>query len=167
MCGNILKMMWKKSQIRMAETVAILFVFFLMIGFGFIFYARVQKTSLDDASLKNQELSSIEVTQRVSFLPELQCSSRNVIIDNCIDLLKLNALIGMLDSNPGLQEEMYFDLFKFSNITIVQIYPEVKTWILYENLKEGSYVYTPVPISLYNATTKKNTFGVLEITFYS
>lgn len=165
----------KKSQIRMAETVAILFIFFLMIGFGFVFYARIQKTSLKETTSKNLDLASIEVTQRVSFLPELQCSSKNVITDNCIDLLKLNALISILynSENPyydqNLLDELYFDLFRYSNITIIQIYPgEEKRWTLYERIREdSSFVFTPVPISLYNATTKSYAFGVLEVRFYS
>lgn len=156
----------KKSQIHMAESIAVLFIFFLMIGFGFIFYGRIQKTSLEETKSKNLDLESIEVTQRVSFLPELQCSSKNVITDNCIDVIKLNALITRL--TPELQEELYFDVFKYSNITIIQIYPEEKRWVLYENIKEdASFVFTPVPISLYDPTTKKYSFGVLEVRFYS
>lgn len=151
----------------MAETIAILFVFSLMIGFGFIFYAKIQRTSLKETASKNLDLASIEVTQRVSFLPELQCSSKNVITDNCIDVLKLNALKNRL--TPDLQAELYFDMLKYSNVTIIQIYPgEEKRWILYENIKEGaSFVFTPVPISLYNATTKKYSFGILEVRYYS
>lgn len=161
----------KKSQVRMAETIAILFIFFLMIGFGFIFYAKVQKTSLKETSSKNLDLASIEVTQRISFLPELQCSSKNVIKDNCIDLLKLNALIGILNdpSNPDLLDDLYFDLFRYSNITIIKIYPGTEErWTLYERIKEdSSYVFIPVPISLYDATAKTYAFGVIEVRFYS
>ena len=156
-----------KAQIRMAETIAILFIFFLMIAFGFIFYAKVQRIQFSETKSKNIDLESIEVTQRVSFLPELQCSSKNVITDNCIDLLKLNALINKL--TPELKAQLYFNLFKYSNITIIQVYPDVgKRWTLYENIKEDvSSTFTPVPISLYNATTKKHAFGVLEVHYYS
>jgi len=157
----------KKSQIRMAETVAILFIFFLMIGFGFIFYAKIQRIQFQETRSKNVDLESIEVTQRVSFLPELQCSSKNVIKDNCIDVIKLNAVIEQLESDPDLKADLYFDLFKYSNITVIQLYPEEKRWTLYENIKEGaSYAFTPVPISLYNSTTNKYSFGILEVYYY-
>jgi len=151
----------------MAETIAVLFIFFLMIGFGFIFYARIQRTSMQETTSNNLDLESIEVTQRVSFLPELQCSSKNVISDNCIDLLKLNSLKNRL--TPEIQQQMYFDVFKYSNITIIQLYPlPEKRWTLYENIKVDSpSVFTPVPISLYNATAKTYAFGVLEVRFYS
>ena len=94
-------------------------------------------------------------------------------MDNCIDVIKLNALIGKFESNPGLAQELYqelyFDLFGYSNITIVQIYPSSeKRWTLYENIKkDSSFIFVPVPISLYNATTKNNAFGVIEVRVYS
>jgi hypothetical protein len=156
----------KKAQIRMAETVAVLFIFFLMIGFGFIFYAKVQRTNLDDVRRKNLDLQSIEITQRVSFLPELQCSSKNVITDNCIDVMKVNS-IDKLFTQQDLTN-IYFDRFGYANITIIQHYPKPGRWTLYENLKpDASSRLTHVPISLFNATSKKYAFGVLEVRYYS
>jgi hypothetical protein len=162
----------KKAQVHMVETVAILFVFFIMLGFGFILYAKFQGINNKETQTKNRDLESIEVTQRVSFLPELQCSLKGVITDNCIDVLKLDALITKL--NDEQIQELYFDLFKYSNITITQIYPtpypgnRKKQWTLYENIKkDSSSIFIPVPISLYNATTKSYAFGVLEVRFYS
>jgi hypothetical protein len=162
----------RKAQLHMAETIAILFVFFLMIGFGFIFYAKLQKINAKDTQVKNNELASIEVTQRISFLPELQCSFKNVITDNCIDVLKLDALAAILKDpaeGPKLIQDIYFEQLRYSNITVVQIYPlPEKRWTLYENVpKDSASSYVPVPISLYNATTKSYAFGVLEVRFYS
>jgi hypothetical protein len=159
----------KKAQVHMAETIAILFIFFLMLGFGFILYAKFQRINMKETQTKNSELESIEVTQRVSFLPELQCSLKGVVTDNCIDVLKLDAFRKKLELEPELVQELYFNMFKYSNITIIQLYPlPEKRWTLYENIKnDSSSIFVPVPISLYNATTKSNAFGVLEVRIYS
>jgi len=157
----------KKSQIQIGETIAILFIFFLLIVLVFGFYSSIQKSSFGRKNIEVNELRSVEITQRISFLPEIQCSKDNIIIDNCFDLLKLEALMGIFEKNISLRDDLYYDKLGYSSITIKKIYPEENTWILYENpLANSSNIFTPVPISLYDAKTKKYFFAILNITYY-
>ena len=73
----------KKAQIQMMETIAVLLIFFVILIIGFIFYIRTAGFGQAQKVTKDQELQSIRVSQAISFLPELQCSSKNIIKDNC------------------------------------------------------------------------------------
>ncbi len=66
--------MARKSQIQMGETIGILFVFFILVVFGFVFYMNVMKGSSKVEMEENIQLKTIGIAQRASFLPELQCS---------------------------------------------------------------------------------------------
>jgi hypothetical protein len=69
----------------------------------------------------------------------------------------------------------YYDLFEFSNIVIKEIQKientdtlvEIKN--IYQRTLEEDFknkFVTNIPISLYNATTRRNTFGILTIETY-
>ncbi len=153
----------RKSQIGMTETIAILFIFFILLAFGFMFYLRVFRTSVKTQIEKNTDLTSIEITQKASFLPELQCSTKNIITDNCIDILKLDPAKYTINEN----KQIYYDLFFGSEIVIEEIYPKKKKWVLYNNtIEDTSAIFTPVPILLYNSTSDENYFGVLKIKYF-
>ena len=110
----------KKAQMKMGENIAVLFVFFLIIAFGMIFYMRVLKHTSQTRDIENFELQSIKIAQLVNFLPELQCSSDNIVKDACIDLYKLQAFKDIVNKN----QDYYYNLFKFSKIEVDEIYPE-------------------------------------------
>lgn len=161
----------KKAQIKMFETIAVLLIFFVLIGFGLIFYVRVYSGSIQETGEEYFELKAIQTAQLVSFLPELQCTSptsMNIVDDNCFDLLKVKALSEIIKDNPKLRNEYYYDLFGSSNISIEQIYPSEMKWDVYDkspaNKKSMSSI--KIPISLYNAISRKNNFGVLNIDIY-
>ena len=100
----------KKSQIQIGETIAVLFVFFMLIVIGFLFYAKVIKGSIESEKEEASQFKSIGIAQKVMFLPELQCSENSIIIDNCIDSLKLDAAEEVMREN----QVYYYDLFEFS-----------------------------------------------------
>ncbi len=153
----------KKSQIGMSETIAILFIFFILVAFGFMFYLRIHRASIKTQLEKSVDLMAIEITQKISFLPELQCSKKNIITDNCIDILKLESAKAIINEN----KESYYDLFSDSEIVVEEIYPKKKTWILYnKTIEDTSAIFTPVPILLYNSTSDENYFGVLQIKYF-
>lgn len=160
MLFHLLKMN-KKTQIQIGETIAVLFVFFILIIIGFIFYVKVIKTNLESEKEELSQLKSVGIAQRVMFLPELQCSEDNIIIDNCIDILKLESAQNIMNENTLY----YYDLFEFSNVSISQIYPNDTKWNLYSKKTEDfrNRFVTNVPISLYDPITRKNGFGVLTI----
>jgi hypothetical protein len=155
----------KKSQIQIGETVAVLFVFFILIIVGFIFYVKVIKGNIEQEKEELSQLRSVGIAQRVMFLPEVQCSEDNIIIDNCIDMLKLDAAKELMKES----EIYYYDLLEFSDVTLLQIYPNDAKWEIYSRKKEKfqNKFVTNVPISLYEPLSRKYNFGVLTIDTFS
>ena len=160
----------KKAQIKMFETIAVLLIFFVLIGFGLIFYSKIQGQGFQAKQEENFELKAIQTAQLVSFLPELQCSSDGIITDDCFDTLKVEALYEIINNPPNndIKNKYYFDIFGFSEITIKQVYPTVNNWPIYKkipnNYKAKSSI--KIPISLYDANSRKYGFGVLNIDVY-
>ena len=160
------RMLKKKSQIQIFETMAVLIVFFILLGLGFIFYSKVIKSNLESDAAEISQGQSISVAQKVMFLPEIECSEDNVPKENCIDTEKLNAAAPILTDNNN---PYYYDLFGFSVIRIEEIYPVnlgfVKT--LYERDNAPDYknsFVTKVPVTLYDPVDKLNKFGMITIT---
>lgn len=150
----------------MMETIAILFVFFILVGFGFVFYARILKSSVTTQSEEKVQLESIGIAQKAAFLPELQCSEDNIIKEGCIDILKLNKASIIMPNN----KEEYSDVFGFSKIYVNETFPDsTKDWPLYDNSPTNykTKLVTHVPISLYDATSKTYSFGVLVVEAYT
>ena len=152
----------KKAQIQIGETIAVLFVFFILIVIGFIFYGRVIIGNIESQKEESTQLHSVTIAQRAMFLPELQCSEDIVEeITGCFDIFKINASKDVLGQNS----RYYYDLFEFSNITIKQIYPNENTWPIYSRKIENfeSRFVTNVPISIYDPITRRYGFGILTV----
>jgi hypothetical protein len=168
----ILKMKSKKAQIRMSETIAVIFIFFVLIAFGLIFYFKYSETTLDK---QNEELfaqRAIDTTTKTLFLPELSCTSGESEIEIfCIDLMKLRAAPDVLKRNLA---DYYFEIFSFANITVHQIYPTTEKWTIYEKVKPNSTQskLTPFVVVLKDeqegiAGQPKYAFGYVDVQVYS
>ena len=138
-----------------------LFVFFILIIIGIVFYVKILKSNLESEQEELSQLRSVGIVQRVMFLPELQCSEGNVIKDNCIDILKLESAPSIMQGN----ELYYYDLLEFSDVNITQIYPAEAKWVLYSRKTKDfkNKFLTNVPVSLYDPITRKHGFGILTI----
>lgn len=155
-----------KAQVKMTETIGVMFVFFLLVVFGFVFYARIQASNYQKTLIEENEKRAVEVAQRASTLPELQCSSNNIVTDNCIDIQKLESMSNMLKSNHDLQIS-YYDSFESSRLIVKQIYPSKKEWLIYERIVNNTgFLFTPIPLSLYDPINNRHNFGILEVTYY-
>jgi len=134
----------------MGESIAVMFIFFLLIVAGFIFYSKIERTNITKEKDEADNLKAIEVAQVISFLPEVQCIKQNVQIYNCFDVLKLDAIKGIVKNN----KLEYYDILQNSNITIKQIYPESnKVWRIYNNTG-GNWtkrIRTIIPVSLFDS----------------
>lgn len=150
----------------MGESVAILFIFFILLVFGFVFYMNIMRGSTKVEIEENIQLKAISAAQKASFLPELQCSEENVRTEDCIDTYKLDAASKLLEDNSIY----YYDVFEFSNIEVKRIFPEPeKIWPIYNNelTDYKNRISTFIPISLFNATSKKYDFGILAVEVYT
>jgi hypothetical protein len=155
----------KRGQVQIGETIAVLLVFFILVLIGFMFYTMVIKSNLETEAEESNQLKAIELAQKASFLPEIQCSQENIIKENCIDIFKLDAASRIILNN----EVFYYDKFLFSTISVEEIYPVSRNWILYDRQPPRflNNISTPIPISLFDPTTRKNSFGILRINTFS
>lgn len=113
----------RKAQVRMTETIAVLFIFFVLLLFGMIFYYRYQSTAIQEQKEELLAERAMSTTLRVLFLPELMCTQFTAEpIDNCIDGLKLRQLEndGVIQSHV---EDYYFELFSYATVTIYEMVP--------------------------------------------
>ena len=153
-----------KAQVQMGETVAILLVFFFLMILGMVFYVNVIKAKSSTEKEDHDQLDAVTILKKALSLPELQCSSQNIIADSCIDLLKLTAASQFLPQH----QENYFDFFGFSVIRVQEIYPSHQNYLLYSFPldKYSSNSSTNAPISLLNPVTGTNAFGIITIETY-
>jgi hypothetical protein len=163
--------MKKKSQVKMFETIAILVVFFFLVGFGFIFYTKVKQTTSASELEERTILQSIQIAEKASFMPEIQCSFDNSPKD-CIDIYKLKAVPDVINTN----KVYYYDIFGYSKISIREIYPGTNVWEIYDNPKPNTKgkVSTQFPVSIYDPTASGSCgtligpcyYGVLYVDVY-
>ena len=150
----------------MTETIGVMFVFLLLVIFGFLFYMRFQAASFEGVKTEEYGKRSIDVAQRSLTLPELQCSSDNIIIDDCMDIVKLTILSNMMKESSELQND-YYDKFQSSTIQIQQVYPSKNAWTVYNRSVNATNRFaTQIPISLYDPMSKRYSFGVMNLTYY-
>ncbi len=145
----------------MMETIAVLFIFFVLIILGFVFYAKVLKGNIEIETEESVQLNAIKIAQRASFLPELQCSEENIVSDNCIDIIKLEAASAIMEEN----EIHYYDRLSFSKITIKEVYPDENEWMLYDRPLDdySNKITTNIPISLLDPILNTNSFGIISV----
>lgn len=152
-----------KAQVKMFETISILFIFLIMVVFGFIFYAGIQKTTFKREKEETISLNAIQVAQEISFFPEIQCSKENEF--DCIDILKLQSAQRIMNDT-----DYYYPILGYSRITVKSIYPVSKNWTLYDKKpSENSVLETTsiqIPTSIFDPFTSVYYFGVINVEVY-
>lgn len=164
----------RKSQIKMMETISVLLVFMIIIVFVMIFYVNISSSSASLAKEDEANLKAVEISQKISFMPEFQCASKNIITDNCFDILKLDGFNNYVTNDIDGQisyNTTYFDMFENSKIVVAKIYPATgDIWEIYDR-KPSTRKYggktTFIPISLYDPNVNEWYFGLLNVTVYS
>jgi hypothetical protein len=168
----------RKSQIKMMETISVLIIFLILLTFVVIFYVGIGSS---DAANNNEDISSlraIEITQVVSSLPEFQCSLKNIIDENCFDILKLEAFLDYTSTSTGqrILNTTYYSLFQFSDVTVYIVYPE-RSQMVWNIYHREPFAADPtntrfdekkafIPISLYDAYSNQYYYGMLNVTVY-
>lgn len=145
----------KKAQMQMFETIGVLFVFFLLLAFGLIFYAGFQKDNVSNLQSDKTELELVSIAQTIEALTELKCSEQTSITENCYDLLSIEIFSRyMKNTSPGLFLHVgspntrihYLSIFKNSNITVAVF-------------NESSGNFTNYPIYYNDERDEKNKIG--------
>ncbi|PIN86109.1 hypothetical protein COV19_06450 [Candidatus Woesearchaeota archaeon CG10_big_fil_rev_8_21_14_0_10_44_13] len=167
-----MKPLRKKSQMKTFESVAVLIIFFILIGLGLIFYTGVQKTSMKQIYTERVEQEAVKMAMRVSYLPEILCSRRKIVEDDCFDVYKLDSVSSWISRDEKMFLYYQGD-FKESVITIKQIFPYGRTFTIYSNqpeqekMKDYYIIPTYIPVSLKNSSMKnENSIGLLNVTMF-
>jgi len=165
------KKMTRKGQLQMTETIAILFIFFILLLFGVIFYFRYQKIAFQEKQEELLAARAMESTLKALFMPELICSRGEAEPeDNCLDVLKLNAT---QETIQQYLDEYYFEIFSYATITVQETYPENKMWVLYDKpkpeftRKEPTFFVVTLRDELAGTEQPEYGFGYVSVTVYS
>ena len=156
-----------RAQLKMGETIAILFIFFILLIVGAVFYMNLQRTTVYRDIAQVYELRAVELSQVISFLPELQCSEANVVKASCFDEHKMIALSKVTQTDAGMI--LYDREFGEVKVEVIRIYPPADPIMIWNKEKPGftSAPVTHIPISLLDASKDRRSFAILEITVYS
>ncbi len=161
-------MMRKKGQIQLFETIAVLLVFFIIVGFGMAFYFYISKESAIKEHRRALELNAITTAQKVSTLPELDCIQVGVHLEKCFDTLKMKSLAKILNDPTTQAKDNYFETMGYSKLAVTKIFPTGGSIDIYDN-KPADSVSTEktfLPINTYDPLIKTYGFAVLEVSFY-
>jgi hypothetical protein len=162
----------KKSQIQLGENIIILFIFFILLVFAAVFFTRLQSTKIEKKVSEDIEGRALEISQRIEFLPEFQCSKNNAEIrPGCYDEF---SILGLEELNPE-DKEYYFDLFGNSRVSIQKLFPskDENPHIIYEREIENAtnIIATNTPIILCNFANLevkgKCSFAVLKVEVFT
>jgi hypothetical protein len=157
-----------KAQVKMFETVAVLIVFFFLLGLGLNFYAYSQRTELTNLKARQFELAAVQTAARAMAMPELDCSEAGVRTASCFDRRKLDAFIAVSQEADALAD--YVSVFGYANITIREVYPGGTSWTLFHQAPpardRGGTTLVQLPVLLYEPERSANAFGVLEVRVY-
>ena len=122
----------------MTETIAVLFIFFVLLIFGLIFYYKYVGFSLKEEQQLGVERRAAEVVTKTIFLPEIQCTVGNLQQNAyCLDVMKMNVLPEVMSEHL---EDYYFTIFSFATVTVEEMYPlsedgKGRVWKIYDNPK--------------------------------
>jgi hypothetical protein len=156
----------RKAQIRLTETIAVLFIFFVLIIFGIFFYSKYQTGAIKEKEQDLFERRVIETTTKALFLPELLCTNAEAEIEDfCFDLLKLEHVQGTLENR-----DYYFNIFSFATITVEEIYPldSERSWTIYqrENPQNSGIEQTNFIVALKDEGANTYSLGKVTVGVY-
>ena len=157
----------KKGQVQMFETIAVLLVFFFIIAFGLAFYFVIAKAGAQKAMLRQQQMQAVENAQRLTTLPELDCTQKGVQTERCVDKLKVKALSEML-GNDNIRAD-YYSTFGKTRLVIREVFPPGSPDLEIYNrpvLNGTGWTTTLLPVKVYDPFTDKYAFGAIEVRNY-
>lgn len=149
----------------MGESTTIIIIIVLLMVIGFSFYAYLKAENLKKDKEMLEEYEDVQLTLTASNIPELLCSTGQDIDNNCYDLLKIQALMKVMESNNPEALFYYTDYFGKSVISISVIYPSqpARNYRIFNNTDGGNYSAKSIPTIIYDPVERKNYFGLINI----
>jgi hypothetical protein len=158
------------AQIKMFETIGVLIVFLILLAFGLIFYNAIQEGSVKDQLREQREGQALTIIEKSLLLPEIDCSTVLFTDLYCIDILKLESFIEVLEEGNIAVQAEYFTVFKNSEVLVKEVWPNTgaNPIIIYSNIPDEfvSKNSFTTPILLKNPLQKEDVFGILEVNTY-
>ncbi|MEM4396300.1 MAG: hypothetical protein QXR30_01420 [Candidatus Woesearchaeota archaeon] len=150
---------------------AIIIFFTIVFIIFFIYYSRLQ--SQNQQNQKEERISKIiiENVKNIRGMDELKCTLLGVEGITCIDLLKLNSLKALINSNE-FARSYYSQIFGNSEIELQIIYAHTNEYRMknislyasdYSSYKNSKVFFQPIVV--YNPETKKNYFAFIKYTY--
>lgn len=162
----------KKGQMKMTETIAVIFIFFILVMFGILFFYRYQKISFEEKQEELLSLRAMDTTLKTLFMPEIICTKGDAEAEeNCLDMMKVRYSGNVFKKN----ELIYFDIFSYSTITLHEIYPNStkdpikiydKPKINFKGKEKTFFIVAMKDESIREEKTAYG-YGYLEVTAYS
>lgn len=161
----------RKGQIHLTETIAVLFIFFVLLLLGMVFYYKYSQAALEDKKEELVAARAMDSTLKAIFLPELVCSrGKAEPEDNCFDMIKLRQADKVFKENLN---QYYFNLFSYAHISVEEIYPGKNSWTIYDKpkpdfkKKEPTFFVVALKDDLKSPGTPYYRFGYLKVVVYS
>jgi hypothetical protein len=121
------------GQIQMTETIAVLFIFIILVAFGLVFYFKYQQGDIAEKEEQLFDQKVIDASLRFFSLPEVSCTEGGSEAESfCLDYFKLKGAPAIFT------DDYYYQLFSYSKISLVTLYPEQSELVLYERSLEDS-----------------------------
>lgn len=150
----------------MGENIAVLLLFTVLLVLGIIFYVQYQRGALRDELREQRLKDAIQISQRIAYLPEVQCSEDAIQKENCYDGVKIEKATPILKANKNY----YYGILGYSKVEIELLYPpsDAKTILFYDNKKPGtvSEEMVQAPIAVYLPNEDRYVFAVLKVVAY-
>lgn len=113
----------KKAQMKMGENIAILLIFFIILGVVIIFYGVFKIGEVQETQREQFEKEAIRVALTATYLPELACTDDNHIVENCFDLEKALIMKDLINTSDEYFL-LYQNEFMNSKVSFEIIFPE-------------------------------------------
>lgn len=153
----------KKAQIQSMESIVVLIIVTIMLVIGIIFFSNFQGQDSERMLDQERELNAVSVALQMINLEELRCSTATIRTERCVDKLKLNAFVGISNSNY----DFYFDKFGNTNISIQLIHPKLEEEKIHIYSYTGNFtsasIHTFIPLTVFDPINNVRHFAIMEV----
>ncbi|MFC1648981.1 hypothetical protein ACFL1B_06030 [Nanoarchaeota archaeon] len=165
-----------KGQIQTGELIMVIMIVMVLIIMGLVGYASFRKSGAEETQMDFAELRTVDVAQEIIGMEELKCSQSRESSSQCVDVLRIESFVGMMEGLPATSPVSNFYSNKFGpvKIEITQVYPapvfpQPAYWLLYDGTPIEFTSATPLqlPVYLYDPVEQHNAFGYVTLVRYS
>ncbi len=159
-----------RAQIQMGEVIIVMIIFFMLLGFGILFYTQFAAGTAQQTVREVDRANLAEVAKIVGTLPEIHCSYAGDLDFTCIDILRASIFSAhVYDGDDVLQ---YSEVFHGYSARVQCIYPRpcttigINDYILFDYTDPDGESSVPffIPINILDPVTDTKGYGLLVVT---